>query len=166
VQIPDLVVPHQRSLSVFNSVLSVSELQGPAPSPAAYDDGLVEVYGLTAGALKSGWNVRTVEAHTKCLGQGKGLRLYIQSSDSTEHSVYTLMDGEDWWQSVPASKSGTSVRDGMLVRLPCTRTHKNTCVQFQAYYTAFTLESSFFTIVFATYRSVVSCATVVRCGLL
>lgn len=91
-------------------------LQGPAPSPAAYDDGLVEVYGLTAGALKQGWNVRTVESHTKRLGQGHGLRLYVQSSDSTEHSVYTLMDGEDWWQRVPATRNGTSIRDGMLVR--------------------------------------------------
>lgn len=101
------------------------DLQGPAPSPAAYDDGLVEVYGLTAGALKQGWNVRTVESHTKRLGQGHGLKLYVQSSDATEHSVYTLMDGEDWWQRVPAARAGTSVRDGMLVCFllpvyPCT----------------------------------------------
>ena len=98
-------------------------LQGPAPSPAAYDDGLVEVYGLTAGALKQGWNVRTVESHTKRLGQGHGLKLYVMSSDAAEHSVYTLMDGEDWWQRVPAARPGTSVRDGMLVRpsapVPC-----------------------------------------------
>ena len=60
--------------------------------------------------------MRTVESHTKRLGQGHGLRLYVQSSDSTEHSVYTLMDGEDWWQRVPATRNGTSIRDGMLVR--------------------------------------------------
>ena len=92
-------------------------LQGPAPRPAAYDDGLVEVYGLTTGALKRGWNVRTVEAHTRRLGQGHGLKLYVLSSDNTEHSVYTLLDGEDWWQAVPAgSKSVTTAKDGLLVR--------------------------------------------------
>ena len=90
--------------------------QGPAPRPAAYDDGLVEVYGLTAGALKQGWHVRTVESHTRRLGQGHGLKLYVMSSDTSEHSVYTLLDGEDWWQRVPAgAKPGSTAKDGVLV---------------------------------------------------
>jgi hypothetical protein len=133
VQSPDLF--HCSSVLLLNFIESEQSLvsQGPAPSPAAYDDGLVEVYGLTAGALKQGWNVRTVESHTKRLGQGHGLRLYVQSSDSTEHSVYTLMDGEDWWQRVPAAKSGTSVRDGMLVRV-------STCIHMHARFHACCVE--------------------------
>lgn len=92
-------------------------MQGSKPIPAAYDDGVVEIYGLTAGALAHGWNVRTVESHTRSLGRGHGIRLYVHSSDTTEHKVYTLMDGEDWWQRVPPARAGASVRDGILVCL-------------------------------------------------
>lgn len=103
-------------------------MQGPAPSPAAYDDGLVEVYGLTVGALAQGWNVKTVETNTKRLGQGRGLKLYIHAADNHEHSVYTVMDGEDWWQRVPGSNSGVSATDGLLVCLTAIASFSPLCI--------------------------------------
>lgn len=92
----------------------LSRVQGEQ-SPPAYHDKLVEVYGLTQGALHQGWNVRSVENHTKRLGQGGGVRLYVQASESN-HSVYVLMDGEDWWQKVPSGRSDNITKDGVLVR--------------------------------------------------
>lgn len=92
-------------------------MQADQQAPPAYHDKLVEVYGLTQGALHQGWNVRSVENHTKRLGQGGGVRLYVQASESN-HSVYVLMDGEDWWQKVPAGRSDTIKKDGILVRCP------------------------------------------------
>jgi hypothetical protein len=115
--VPDKATASSGQVSSRGSGSDCGCVQGPAPSPAAYDDGLVEVYGLKMGALKQGWNVRQVESHTRRLGQGCGLRLYIAADDTQEHSIYTLMDGEDWWQRVPGSKAGASIKDGLLVRL-------------------------------------------------
>eukprot|EP00892_Ulva_mutabilis_P001078 jgi/Ulvmu1/10971/UM007_0150.1 len=90
--------------------------EGAEQTPAAYNDKMVEVYGLTQGALHQGWNVRSVENHTKRLGQGGGVRLYVQAPESN-HSLYVLMDGEDWWQRVPAGRSDNITKDGLLFEL-------------------------------------------------
>ena len=104
--------------SVRDGRSSVGCVQGAEQSPAAYNDKLVEVYGLTQGALHQGWNVRSVENHTKRLGQGGGVRLHVQAPESN-HSVYVLMDGEDWWQRVPAGRNDNITKDGLLVRRCC-----------------------------------------------
>jgi hypothetical protein len=87
-------------------------------SKADYGDGLVEVYGLTEGALSPGWTSNSVPQHTVRLGQGTALRFAAQGdykrgtkggspSDATA-AIFVLVDGESWWQKVPVPAAGVS----------------------------------------------------------
>jgi hypothetical protein len=102
-------------------------------SKAAYDDGLLELYALTKGALAPGWTSDSVPEHTLRLGQGSAVRLCIQgdnrraakagskrSHSDADAAVFMLVDGEAWWQEVPtpASVSKTmSASDAFAVRI-------------------------------------------------
>jgi hypothetical protein len=86
-------------------------------SKADYGDGLVEVYGLTQGALAPGWTVSSVPQHTVRLGQGPAVRFAAQgdykksskgSASDASAAIYVLVDSESWWQKVPVPPSGVS----------------------------------------------------------
>ena len=87
-------------------------------SKAAYDDGLLEVYAFTKGALAPGWTSETLPDHTLRLGQGSAVRICLQgdnrsaakagskrSAADADAAAFMLVDGEAWWQEVPTPAS-------------------------------------------------------------
>ena len=99
-------------------------------SKADYGDGLVELYGLTQGALAPGWTATSVPQHTVRLGQGKAVRCWAQgdykgaskgtsASDATA-DIHILVDGESWWQAVPVPSGGAAstmtAKNALMVR--------------------------------------------------
>lgn len=101
-------------------------------SKAQYDDGLVELYALTKGALKVGWTSESVPEHTLRLGQGAAVRLCMQgdvakgankgqkvSASDADAKVFILVDGDVWWQTVPVPStvsSTMSAKNALAVR--------------------------------------------------
>ena len=106
----------------MDATRAISKSKGAVQvSKAAYDDGLVELYALTKGALAPGWTPNSVPEHTLRLGQGSAVRVCLQgdlrraaksgskrSSSEADAAAFMLVDGEAWWQDIPTPTSLSS----------------------------------------------------------